>query len=180
MAGGIGGMVERRHKLGQPLPEEVRRVLGPYFPTYDLSRVQVQEGIPWYVRMNPDAYTDWQTIYFAPGKYDPHSAAGIALIGHELMHCLQYAQRGKWRFRFAYLGCWLQQLARHRRLDQAYWLNPFEVEARAIERRIRFDVSRLVATDGSGDGASIWAFEVATKRDLPHEQDVRGSNRIST
>lgn len=115
-------------------------MIAPYFPGLDLNSVRVHEGIPWYVTMDADAYTDRHHIYFAPGKYDPGTPEGIALIGHEVMHCWQYFRHGKWRFRAAYGGCWARKLVEHRSWNYAYFLNPFEVEARAMEQRIYADL----------------------------------------
>src|SRR5258708_17520968 len=41
-------------------------------------------------------------IYFRKGKYDPFSAAGIALIGHELVHEKQWEKYGPTGFLIRY------------------------------------------------------------------------------
>jgi hypothetical protein len=133
----------RERRTPERLPPHVKALLAPYFPGFDLDAVRVLEGIPWYVTMNADAYTDRTNIYFAPGKYDTETVAGIALIGHEIMHCVQYRERGTWSFRAAYSGCFARNFARHRSWNQAYLLNPFEEEARAVERRIYADLLNL-------------------------------------
>lgn len=43
-------------------------------------------------------------IYFAPGKYDPTTKEGLALIAHELVHVQQYGKHGKLGFAERYLG----------------------------------------------------------------------------
>lgn len=122
------------------LPAHIKALLAPYFPGLDLDAVRVLEGIPWYVAMDADAYTDRHLIYFKPGKYDTRTPQGIALIGHEITHCRQYRSYGTWRFRAAYSSCWARKLFEHRSWERAYFLNPFEVEARTMEERIYNDI----------------------------------------
>ncbi len=122
------------------LPESAKKLLAPYFPGLDLDRISVQEGIPWYVPMKAVAYTDRHKIYFAPGSYDPYSIEGIALIGHEIIHMLQYAEHGTWRFRYCYAKAWVLAFGRTRSFNAAYCLNPFECAAREMEERIYRDL----------------------------------------
>lgn len=122
------------------LPPHVKALLAPYFPGLDLDAVRILDGIPPYVLMNADAYTDHHKLYFAPGKYDAETPEGIALIGHEVTHYRQYCSYGTWRFRAAYGGCWAREMIARRSWEHAYFWNPFEVEARAMERRIYEDL----------------------------------------
>lgn len=115
------------------LPRNVKGLLAAYFPELDLDEIRIKRGIPWYVPMKADAYTDRNFIYFKRGKYRPRSKAGIALIAHELVHCAQYKQHGTWRFRFMYAWRWLVELLRHSSFSKAYLQNRFEVAARVIE-----------------------------------------------
>ncbi|HEX8088071.1 MAG TPA: DUF4157 domain-containing protein [Blastocatellia bacterium] len=115
-------------------------MLAPYFPELDLECICIREGIPWYVMMNAIAYADRGRIYFAPGRYDPDSPGGIAIIAHELAHCAQYKNHGVWRFRLLYVSSWLAEFLRHRSLDQAYSRNRFEVAAREVEERVFADL----------------------------------------
>lgn len=131
----------------QKLPLYVQRLLAPYFPDFDLERVRVRDGIPWYVLMDADGYTDRHRICFRSGCFDCDSPAGIALIGHEVMHCWQYHQFGTWRFRALYIGHWLREFVRTRSLTLAYWNIPFEAEARAVEQQIHLNL--LVSLPGS-------------------------------
>lgn len=118
------------------LPESTKKLLAPYFPGFDLDLISVREGIPWYVPMRAAAYTDRHKIYFAPGAYDPYSIKGIALIGHEIMHILQYCQHGTWRFRYCYAKAWVLGYGRTRSFNEAYRENPFERAAKEMEERI--------------------------------------------
>ena len=123
------------------LPRNVKRRLVDYFPELDLDEIQIKAGIPWYVPMKVDAYTNCNRIYFARGKYRPKSLAGIALIAHELAHCAQYKVHGAWRFRIMYALSWLAGLLRHASFNEAYLQNRFEAEARVIEDMVYNDLS---------------------------------------
>jgi hypothetical protein len=137
----------RAQAAAGPLPECVKRLLEPYFPGFDLAAIRVRAGLPWYVLMRADAYTDCDDIYFARGSYDTHSAGGIALIGHEIAHCLQYRRLGKWRFRALYISSWARGLGRYRSLGKAYAGNRFEVEARSLQHKIYGDLYNLFGED---------------------------------
>ncbi|HVG18839.1 MAG TPA: DUF4157 domain-containing protein [Blastocatellia bacterium] len=123
------------------LPDYIKALLAPYFPELDLEDICIREGLPWYVLMNVIAYADRNHIYFAPGRYDPDSVEGIAIIAHELAHCAQYKNHGVWRFRVMYVSSWLKEFWRHRSLGQAYIRNRFEVAAREVEERVFVDLS---------------------------------------
>jgi len=129
-----------RQKRGEPLPPEIQQVLAPFFPDFDLSRVRVIEGIPRYVTIagsvEPLGYTDCWNIYLAPGAYRIDSAEGLALIAHEIVHCRQYRQHGKWRFRAKYLAAYVKNRRQGMTGKQAYFKIPFEVEAREVERKV--------------------------------------------
>ncbi|MEU0938150.1 DUF4157 domain-containing protein [Embleya sp. NPDC005971] len=45
-------------------------------------------------RLDAKAYAVGRHVVFGPGRYDPHSPAGRALIGHELAHVLQQRRGG--------------------------------------------------------------------------------------
>ncbi len=124
----------------ESLPDHVQQILAPYFPDFDLDQIRVYEGIPFYVTMDATAYTDGNNIFFKPGAFDPDSMAGIALIGHEVTHSVQFYRHGKWRFRARYLTNWGQQFKAHRNFDHAYFYNEFEIEARAMEDQIYRDL----------------------------------------
>jgi hypothetical protein len=125
---------------GAPLPDHVKEILAPYFPDFDLEQIRVFEGIPFYVTMDATAYTDGNNIFFKPGAFDPDSIEGIALIGHEVTHSVQFERHGKWRFRTRYLTNWGKQYTQHRNFTHAYYYNEFEIEARAMEDRIYSDL----------------------------------------
>jgi hypothetical protein len=127
------------------LPRNVKRLLSAYFPELDLDEIRIKQGIPWYVPMKADAFTDRNLIYFERGRYRPASLAGIALIAHELAHCAQYKRHGTWRFRIMYAREWLVELFRHSSFTKAYFENRFEVEARVMEDMVYDDLSNQLS-----------------------------------
>lgn len=77
----------RVHGRGRPLDPNTRQTMEAFFHS-DFSRVQVYEG-PVAPAMGALAVTVGDDIHFAPGRYNPASRAGIALLGHELAHVVQ-------------------------------------------------------------------------------------------
>ena len=71
------------------LPPEVRATMEAAFG-YDFSAVRVREG-GYVAEAGARAYAQGNELHFAPGQYDPWSAAGRELIGHELAHVVQQA-----------------------------------------------------------------------------------------
>lgn len=123
----------------EPLPEEVVALLTPFFPELDLSRIRICEGIPRYVMggpASPVGYADRYKIYFAPGVYRADTIEGLALIAHEVAHCLQYQRHGPWRFRMRYLAAYFKNRMRGMSHLRAYRGIPFEIEAREAEGQV--------------------------------------------
>lgn len=127
------------------LPKEARGLLGPYFPGFNLTRIRIQEGIPWYVVGRPRGYADRNKIYLAHGEFRIDTIEGMSLLAHEIVHCRQYEMFGVWNFRARYIGDYLMNLRRGMSLDEAYLNIPFEVEARMIECQVFSEISRLSA-----------------------------------
>jgi len=125
------------------LPEEVLALLAPFFPGFDLSRVRIHEGIPRYVIGDPIGYADRYNIYFAPGAYRVDTVGGLALIAHEIAHCLQYKNHGVWSFRARYLSAYFKNRWRGMNHLKAYRNIPFEVEARQIEAEVYRELKRV-------------------------------------
>jgi len=72
---------------GQPLPPAVQRKMEEIFATrFDDVRVHVG---PQAASIGALAFTTGSSLYFSPGQYDPHSAHGQRLLGHELTHVVQ-------------------------------------------------------------------------------------------
>ncbi len=81
-AGGSGG--------GDALPDPVRTKMEGSFGA-DFSAVRVHQGGE-AAALHADAYAEGTDLHFAPGRYDPHSESGQALLGHELGHVVQQAE----------------------------------------------------------------------------------------
>jgi len=63
---------------------------------HELGDVRVhtdQESATSAVERGSQAYTVGRDIYFAPGKYAPHTPEGIQLLSHELAHVVQQSKR---------------------------------------------------------------------------------------
>ncbi|MBS1791002.1 MAG: DUF4157 domain-containing protein [Acidobacteria bacterium] len=140
-------------RKGESLPLEVQQLFAPFFPDLDLYRIRIFEGIPRYVTVaaatEPIGFTDEWKIYFAPGYYRIDTAEGLALIAHEITHCRQYRQFGKWGFRTKYLSAYLQNRRNGMTDKTAYEQIPFEIEARDIERQVLSAMLLLQAQFGA-------------------------------
>jgi hypothetical protein len=72
---------------GQPLTEPVRSKMEDAFQA-DFSTVRIfQDGQA--AELGAEAFTRGEHIHFLPGRYDPESASGLQLLGHELAHVIQ-------------------------------------------------------------------------------------------
>jgi hypothetical protein len=72
---------------GAPLPPAVLQRMEAVFGAR-LGDVRVHVGAH-AAALGAVAFTQGSNIHFAPGRYDPHSARGRHLLGHELAHVLQ-------------------------------------------------------------------------------------------
>src|SRR5271169_5843741 len=72
---------------GRPLPEAVRSKMEAALGA-DFSGVRVYVG-PQAERIGAIAFTLGSDIYFAPGRFQPDTAHGQQLLGHELAHVVQ-------------------------------------------------------------------------------------------
>lgn len=94
--GGSGGFQVDPGQLGlangggRPLPDAVRGKMEAALGA-DFSAVRVHIG-PQAERIGAIAFTTGTDIYFAPGRYQPESAHGQQLLGHELTHVVQQRQ----------------------------------------------------------------------------------------
>ena len=72
---------------GRPLPSPLRKKMEAAFRT-DFSDVRTHQG-PNAESLGALAFTQGRDIHFARGKYNPASAEGQKIIGHELTHVVQ-------------------------------------------------------------------------------------------
>lgn len=75
---------------GTEIPEDVRGKMDAAFGV-DFSPVRIHEGSH-VEALGALAYTKGTDIHFAPGLYQPRSARGQQLLGHELTHVVQQSQ----------------------------------------------------------------------------------------
>jgi RHS repeat-associated protein len=81
----------------RPLNACEKCLLSPYIPKKDLDNANLHDGeVPSYLPKGYDGITRGNDIYFRPGVYDPCTPAGIAVLGHELVHVGQYSQGMTW------------------------------------------------------------------------------------
>lgn len=103
--------------------------LKPYIPQEDLDNADLHDGeVPAYLGSSYDGITRGNNIYFRPGVYDPSIPAGIAVLGHELVHVGQYRQGMTW---VSYLWS-----TRH-----GYANSKYEKPAYAMQAKIQGDLS---------------------------------------
>jgi len=72
---------------GRPLHRRIRAQMEEFLDA-DFSEVRVHEG-PVAKRMGALAFTQGETVHFAPGRYDPATREGVELLAHELTHVVQ-------------------------------------------------------------------------------------------
>tara|TARA_R100000306_G_C4381851_1_gene145546 strand:+ start:12727 stop:13134 length:408 start_codon:yes stop_codon:yes gene_type:complete len=133
-------MTVRLLRPGRPLPEEVKTTLAPYIAEIDLQRARTHIGIPWYVYGKPCAFTFGHHIYFAPGRYDPESPNGIALIAHELKHVQQFREDGRAGMSANYLYQYAKGRMRRKGHYAAYLDIAYEEAARSLQARVAADL----------------------------------------
>lgn len=75
---------------GSPLAPDVRGRMERLFGA-NFGAVRVHEGSA-AERAGAQAFARGADLHFAPGRFDPHSEPGQALLGHELAHVVQHAE----------------------------------------------------------------------------------------
>ena len=73
---------------GNSMPKAVRSKMENSFGT-SFSDVNIQTNSAQAKSIGALAYTQGNNVHFAPGQYNPESAPGQALLGHELTHVIQ-------------------------------------------------------------------------------------------
>ena len=117
-------------RSGRPLTSQERQALAAYIPAIDLESAVLHEGtVPFYLPRRYRGIARGTHIYFRAGAYDPAQPAGLALLGHELVHVGQY--RGGMT--------WLHYLWSVRR---GYTKSGYERAAFAMQVRIFDDLSK--------------------------------------
>lgn len=117
------------HTKSRKLNSYERQALAPYIHPADLDAAILHIGIvPFYLLKRFSGITRGRHIYFREGAYDATSAAGLALLGHELVHVGQYREGMNW---LTYL--WSAR--------RGYFNSTYEISAFAMQARILKDLS---------------------------------------
>ena len=75
---------------GSPLPEDTKdKMQGLFGADFSNVRVHTNSALP---PSGAKAFTQGTDIFFKSGAYDPSTAEGRGLIGHELAHVVQQAE----------------------------------------------------------------------------------------
>jgi hypothetical protein len=75
---------------GSPMPAPLQKKMESSFQS-DFSSVRVHQGNQ-ASGLGAQAYAQGDDLHFAPGKYQPETQSGQALVGHELAHVVQQRQ----------------------------------------------------------------------------------------
>jgi hypothetical protein len=106
-----------------------KKMLDPYIPQEDLNNADLHDGdVPWYLGNEFAGITRGNNIYFRSGVYDPCTSAGLALLGHELIHVGQYRNGMNW---LTYL--WSTR--------KGYYNSKYEIPAYATQNKILNDLN---------------------------------------
>ena len=87
-----GSAAAAENSFSSSLPPTLQHRLEAQFAT-DLSDVTIHEGHA-ATLIGAEAYGVGNDIHFAPGLYQPNSAAGQKLISHEIAHVVQQGASG--------------------------------------------------------------------------------------
>ncbi len=81
----------------RPLTAHEKCLLSPFIPEIDLENADLRDGkVPWYLGKDYRGITRGNKIFLRPGEYAADTVAGIALLGHELVHVGQYREGMNW------------------------------------------------------------------------------------
>jgi hypothetical protein len=109
----------------RPLSPCEKQALASFIPKVDLDNANLHVGqVPWWFKDKTYiAVTVNNDIYIRPGEYDPKTVAGIAELGHELVHVGQY-RHGMTRLQYLLASV------------KGYDKNPYEPPAYALQAQI--------------------------------------------
>jgi hypothetical protein len=76
---------------GRPLTDQERKRYAPYFAEIVLDKARIFENkVPFWLRKSMCAVVVGHRVYMRPTYYNPNTAQGVALLGHELTHVSQF------------------------------------------------------------------------------------------
>lgn len=112
-------------KPGRALSEQEKRLFQPYFDGDVLNNARLVEGhVPFWLRKCMNAVVLGDRIHFREGAYQPGTARGVELLGHELTHVQQF-RRGMTLLKYLWQS------------RRGYRNNCYEIEAHAQGAKIR-------------------------------------------
>ncbi len=97
VSNGVAEAIQSSKGNGAALDSNTRSFMSTRFGT-DFSNVKIHtdgEAIQMNRELNAKAFTTGNDIYFNEGQYQPGSASGKQLLGHELTHVVQQGHTGK-------------------------------------------------------------------------------------
>lgn len=112
-----------------------------YFPDFDLTRIDLRLGVPWFTSSGTRGITFGNRIYVDNDR-------DIGLVGHEITHSTQYAAEGWITFFSKYVTSYLGGLFKGMSSDDAYLAIPYEKAANEMEERIKADHPASGANNG--------------------------------
>lgn len=153
---------EKRRREGSDkdpgLTDCTKNYLSKFYDRSLLDTITWEHGIPWYVPMDAAGFTLGVHIYFGEGQYDSQNGISngeMELIGHEAAHVQQFRQNGEFSMAMKYLFESAKQGAKGFveglsspvpglgvafATHDSYYGNKYEIEAEAMEKKIRADM----------------------------------------
>ena len=92
----LQSLIHREQGQGQALPDATRGFFEPRFG-HDFSQVRIHADPPAATaarQLHAQAFTRGSDVFFAPGRYQPHTPQGQHLLAHELTHVVQQQAAG--------------------------------------------------------------------------------------
>jgi RHS repeat-associated protein len=132
--------------LGRQLSDCVKDILKQYFPNFDLGKIRLHQdkSLHWF---GVSGMTRGNYIQYEPDDING-SVQGIALLGHEVMHSVQYAKTGKLSFYSNYALSYVRDRWHGDTHNTAYRKIPVEVEAYKKETEIFQDLFKRYGLTG--------------------------------
>lgn len=121
----------------RPLTVRERTIFAPYFTHQVLDAARIVDGnfggrVPFWLRRDMCAVVLNNHIYLRAGAYQPETAQGLALLGHELMHVAQYLTgMTVWRYIWS--------------CRNGYRNSGYEQQAYALGKRVMIDAQKHLA-----------------------------------
>jgi hypothetical protein len=173
---------------GEPLPLPVLQRMESFFAT-SFADVRVHVGAQ-AASIGALAFAQGSNLYFAPGQYNPGTAQGLRLLGHELAHVVQQ-RSGRVRNPFGAGVAVVQNRAMEAEADQlgmraAVHRGPVQAKVNPFHPApSRFPIQRAkglaVGTHVEvREGNSSWYGCITAASDDSYRIEVGGTDRVTT